>query len=164
MYVLFFVYILKNSVFSQKLVDGKNSTLKLVFNVIFLSNVVSRILRIHYKQDTIFVSLTIFSYTMNMEREITNNKNEIKNFLSNEANVDIQLTRDTAAQNILREKCSKAEFFSGPNTGKYGPEENSVFGHFSRSDNPDMMQFIGDFVPVRCPEHGLCYIDGAAMS
>ena len=53
--------------------------------------------------------MTIFSYTMNMDREITNNKNEIKNFLSNEANVDIQLTRDTAAQNILREKCP--EFF-----------------------------------------------------
>ena len=48
---------------------------------------------------------------MNMDTEITNNKNEIKNFLSNEANVDIQLTRDTAAQNILREKCPKAEFF-----------------------------------------------------
>ena len=31
-------------------------------------------------------------------------------------------------------KVSKYEGFFGPNTGKYGPEKNSVFGHFSRSE------------------------------
>ena len=31
-------------------------------------------------------------------------------------------------------KVSKHKVFSGPNTGKYGPEKNSIFGHFSRSE------------------------------
>ena len=30
-------------------------------------------------------------------------------------------------------KASKYGVFYGPNTGKYGPEKNSVFGYFSRS-------------------------------
>ena len=33
----------------------------------------------------------------------------------------------------LRLKVSKYGVLSGPNAGKYGPEKNSVFGHFSRS-------------------------------
>ena len=31
-------------------------------------------------------------------------------------------------------KVSKHKLFSGSNTGKYGPEKNSIFGHFSRSE------------------------------
>ena len=41
----------------------------------------------------------------------------------------------------LREKCLNTEFSSSPyfpafgqNTGKYGPERNSVFGHFSHNN------------------------------
>ena len=40
---------------------------------------------------------------------------------------------------------SQYGFFSGPNAGKYGPEKNSVFGHFSRS-----VFAVCDFFTARC--------------
>ena len=31
---------------------------------------------------------------------------------------------------LLREKCLNTDFFSGPNTGKYGPEKTQYLGTF----------------------------------
>ena len=56
-------------------------------------------------------------------------------------NANVVKVRRSVTHTTLREKAPNTEFFSGLyfpvfglSTGKYRPEKNSVFGHFSRSE------------------------------
>ena len=53
-------------------------------------------------------------------------------FSGNTSSLCLSTLKTLSPTNPLREKCSNTEYH--PSTGKCGPEKNSVFGHFLRSD------------------------------
>ena len=44
--------------------------------------------------------------------------------------------------------------FPGPNTGKYRPEKNSLFGHFSGSEHSETKVFIRQNLSASCNADG----------